>query len=80
MKIIYILKDIIMKKISYYDIEEWSYDMYQNMFTFSTKINDKRNVYSIHVYENESGKNISEQLKDIVSDHLKHLKNIVEKI
>ena len=30
--------------------------------------------------KNESGKNISEQLKDIVSDHLKHLKNIVEKI
>ncbi len=68
-------------KISYYDIDEWSYNEQQDIFTFSTKIKNKINMYSISIFENQSSKNISEELRDIIHDHIKHIKhvkNIVE--
>lgn len=65
-------------KISYYDIDEWGYNKQEDIFTFSTKIKNKINMYSIIIFENQSSKNISEELQDIIREHIKHVKNIVE--
>ena len=78
---LYIKRNKYSIKISYYDIDEWSYNKQQNIFTFSTKIMNKINMYSIIIFENQSSKNISEELLDIIRDHIKHVKhvkNIVE--
>ena len=67
-------------KISYYDIRDWSYDSVLDMFTFTVRKERKIITYSIDIYENKNGKNISEELADIINEHIKHLKNIGAKI
>lgn len=67
-------------KISYYDIRDWSYDSILDMFTFTVRKERKIITYSIDIYENKNGKNISEELGDIIREHIKHLKNIGAKI
>ena len=67
-------------KISYYDIRDWSYDSILYMFTFTVRKERKIITYSIDIYENKNGKNISEELGDIINEHIKHLKNIGAKI
>ena len=52
------------------------YDVKLDIFTFTVKKESKIIRYSIDVYENENGKNISEELRDIINEHIKYLKNI----
>ena len=67
-------------KISYYDIRDWSNDLTLDIFTFTVKKERKLITYSIDIYENENGKNISKELEDIIMEHIKHLKNVGAKI
>jgi hypothetical protein len=50
------------------------------MFTFRVKKKYKIVTYSIDIYKNENGTNISVELGYIINEHLKHLKNIGAKI
>lgn len=73
---LYIKRNRYSINISYYDIRDWSYDSTLDIFTFTVKNKRKLIMYSIDIYENENGKNISKELGYIIMEHIKHLKNI----
>lgn len=77
---LYIKRNTYSIKISYYDICDWSYDVKLYMFTFRVKKKYKIITYSIDIYINENGTNISVELGYIINEHLKHLKDIGAKI
>ena len=74
---LYIKGDNIDNKVSYYLIKYWEHNMKRNIFTFYKKNNNNLlDKYTIYIDKMNNENNISEELLDIIKNHIDYKKNL----